>query len=250
MSVREVAYRCKRWSAAVAWRVTHERAFGRHLSARGLSAVRPFRWSSWAPGVRLYLARDRAGDQVMVKVLHHASMAELEARGLRRLHQRGCSPEVLDCAIAPRPYVVLQYRGPDDLTSYLERSTDAEMTGLAERLIGIVDALHDASLVHRDVRPANLLVEGAGDTLTMLLIDFANSIDPTSDDGIDMVRVENVKTLDVLGDAYRAAGRSWDDAASALMILERDLGPRMERAQLERCADALRARVGRFAWAP
>lgn len=250
MSPRQVARKLKWLLAAAAWRVRWERRFVCHLERRGIREVRPHSWCSWALGVRLYLAQTPAGERVMVKVFDQAAPAELEARGLSRMQGRGLAPAVVAHEIAPLPYVVLTYVGQDDLSSYLVHADQVEVTRMAYRLVEIVDGLHAARLVHRDLRPPNLLVRREEGGSSMVLIDFATSIDPTRCDEIDRVRTEGAKALRVLGDAYRASADLWDDAASALLVLERDLGPHMERRHRETCTASLKKRVGRLTWPP
>jgi serine/threonine protein kinase len=62
-------------------------------------------------------------------------------------------------------YILYQYVGGEDLKSRIEASSrpdPEEAMGWAEQLAGALGALHDAKLVHRDVKPANVLLDDQG----------------------------------------------------------------------------------------
>jgi serine/threonine protein kinase len=74
-----------------------------------------------------------------------------------------------------RLYVAMQYIDGEDLATVLRRRKRLE-PALAARVIAQVadalDAAHARGIVHRDVKPANVLIEGEGDALHCVLTDF------------------------------------------------------------------------------
>jgi serine/threonine protein kinase len=73
-----------------------------------------------------------------------------------------------------RLYVTMQYVDGSDLATLLARGRLPPV--LAARLIAQVadalDAAHARGIVHRDVKPANVLIEGSGDAARCILTDF------------------------------------------------------------------------------
>src|SRR4051812_25871379 len=73
------------------------------------------------------------------------------------------------------PFIAMRYVSGSDLGRRLARESRLE-PGVAVALIGQVgnglDAIHAAGLVHRDVKPANVLLSGAADEDHAYITDF------------------------------------------------------------------------------
>ncbi len=74
---------------------------------------------------------------------------------------------------ATPPWFTMQYAGGDDLDRTPTRS-DREALGVVERLAGALDYAHRRGVVHRDVKPANVIVtrDEAGAIESCCLLDF------------------------------------------------------------------------------
>jgi eukaryotic-like serine/threonine-protein kinase len=68
-----------------------------------------------------------------------------------------------------RPYLVMQFVPGENLASRLERGEGVDCEKLARELLAALAHIHQAGILHRDVKPANLIVEPDG---TAKLIDF------------------------------------------------------------------------------
>ncbi len=68
-----------------------------------------------------------------------------------------------------RPYLVMQLVPGEDLATRLQRGEGVDCDKLARELLGALDHIHSAGVLHRDVKPANIVIEPDG---TAKLIDF------------------------------------------------------------------------------
>jgi serine/threonine protein kinase len=68
-----------------------------------------------------------------------------------------------------RPYLVMQFVPGENLAVRLERGRRVDCEQLARELLEALAHIHEAGILHRDVKPANVIVEPGG---TTKLIDF------------------------------------------------------------------------------
>jgi len=68
-----------------------------------------------------------------------------------------------------RPYLVMQFVPGESLAARLERGAEVDRERLARELLEAVAHIHAAGILHRDIKPGNIVVEPDG---TAKLIDF------------------------------------------------------------------------------
>jgi hypothetical protein len=68
-----------------------------------------------------------------------------------------------------RPYLVMQFVPGENLAQRLERGEGVDCDKLARELLAALAHIHDVGILHRDVKPANIIIEPEG---TAKLIDF------------------------------------------------------------------------------
>jgi serine/threonine-protein kinase len=74
-----------------------------------------------------------------------------------------------------RPYLVMQFVPGENLAERLERGREVDCKQLARELLEALSHIHRAGILHRDVKPANVIVEPGG---TAKLIDFGIALPP------------------------------------------------------------------------
>ena len=138
----------------------------------------------------VYLARDSVLDRpVALKVLaeHLADDDEFRERFLReaRLAARFVHPNVVQVYDADEdergPFIVMEYVEGHTLADELKRRgrlPPAEVVGIGIQVCAALEAAHEAGLVHRDIKPQNILLRPDG---RVKIADFgiARSLDAT-----------------------------------------------------------------------
>lgn len=127
---------------------------------------------------RIYLATDQAGQRVALKVLHPELLVSVAAdRFLReiRLAGRLNHPHIARLLDSGERewlvYFVMTYVEGPTLREYLKnagRMPISETLRLADNLLGALDYAHGQGVVHRDVKPDNIVLAQEG----AVLLDF------------------------------------------------------------------------------
>ncbi|PRY02114.1 serine/threonine-protein kinase [Allonocardiopsis opalescens] len=137
---------------------------------------------------KVHLATDASGREVAIKVLkaHVAGdkgarrRLEREVQSMRRVHSRHIA-EILDADVnGDLPYVVTQFiSGPtlEDAVQDTGPLKGDELVRVAAGLARALDAIHSADVVHRDIKPGNVILSDG----EAVLIDFgiAHIVDAT-----------------------------------------------------------------------
>ncbi|HET7121289.1 MAG TPA: serine/threonine-protein kinase [Solirubrobacterales bacterium] len=86
---------------------------------------------------------------------------------------------VYDYSDEERPYLVMQFVAGEDLGTVLARDGRVDCQRLAHELLDALDHIHSLGILHRDVKPGNVLIDREGNAK---LIDFgiAQTADATS----------------------------------------------------------------------
>ncbi len=118
----------------------------------------------------VWLATDERLDrQVAVKVLSDTLTAEHDYRGRfrREAHvaaglQHPNLVSVYDYDAGDRPYLVMEYIEGGDLAAALEAGTAPPADQIGRELLTALHHIHGAGILHRDIKPHNVLIDGYG----------------------------------------------------------------------------------------
>jgi len=137
----------------------------------------------------VYMGRSTAGEPVAIKLLHPGLTedAEVKSRFVREAAAaqqvaRFCTAQILDVNVDDdQPYVVSEYVPGPSLRSLVAEQgpvTGADLERLAIGMATALTAIHRAGIVHRDFKPANVLIGPDGPRV----IDFgiARALDVTA----------------------------------------------------------------------
>lgn len=235
-SLRERLGRFKHLSFGLAdstrWYVFKSRRFYRDLERDyGITDARPLEFLSWRLGCNYFAGFSRAlNEKVFIKTGGWLRLAGREARALELVHKQNSPGDLhFPKLIAHRDYgycsfVATEYiegRRLDEALAHKEIVDLAAKRSLLIQMIEIVRTLHDAGIVHRDIRPENLIVQppaADGATPTLRLIDFAFAVSIVRDQISDVEATPRM--LRYLGGEFRRAPFAWNDAYSFLRIAQ------------------------------
>ncbi len=156
-------------------------------------------------GVDTWVAEDtQTGAEVVLKsidaqVVHAAARLrfEHETRVLRQLSGSGLA-ELYDSGEADNRLYLVQPRVQGQTLESLLRSGRLSVATVLRIGIDIATALsvaHDAGIVHRDVKPANVMIEGSDPVNTVTLIDFGFARSSLLDESVREDLVGTVRYL-------------------------------------------------------
>lgn len=141
---------------------------------------------------RVYLAHDRAlgGRRVAIKRLSAESLERPEVhRRFRReakILQGLGHPHLLEVydyeADGPEPFLTMEVLEGGDLAEHLQARGALpldEALRLGEQVASALDALHAAGVVHRDLKPQNIMLRGEGGDAVVMDLGLASARDTT-----------------------------------------------------------------------
>lgn len=141
---------------------------------------------------------------------------------LRQSGKAGFFPKIIACQTKePFPFIATEFIKGQTLENFLRKQPDPKiLSSLLEQMCSILEILHQAKVVHRDVRPPNLMVRTKKDPpyLKIVLIDFAYAVRLKPPLAELPFIAANIAILRKLGTGYKPQEFQWDDAYSFAKI--------------------------------
>lgn len=216
----------------------------------------------------VYLGQGVEGRRVAVKLLHaqFAGNAAMRKRFLREAVAaqkvaRFCIAQVVDVGVeSDRPYIVSEYVEGRSLQKEVTQNgsrTGADLDRLAISTITALAAIHSAGIVHRDFKPANVILSGDGPRV----IDFgiARAMDGTASITSHLIGTPAYMAPELMSDGpitpavdifawavtivYAATGRTAFGGISVPAVMNRILTSEPDLGTQEQLADPLRSLV-------
>ena len=208
-------------------------------------------------GADVFHAEDlTTGRPVAVKVLRGATSTDLrrfecEAETLRRLDHPAIVRMCDDGEHDGVPYLVLDLVDGESLATRLQRGplSENEVRAMGVRLASALASAHSLGVVHRDVKPGNVLFDRAGDAhLTDFGIARLTDMTAITSTGFVIGTAAYLAPEQVTGEGLTPA--SDDLALGSLILLEALTGERGPRLAVGVCAGSASARAGDPATSP
>lgn len=122
-----------------------------------------------------------------------------EVHALRKAGRHENLAQLLDAfETSSKFYLVLSYSSGGDLLKRIERGGPFTERSAATVILTILNALHYLhahGIVHRDVKPANLLMRDSSENAALVLVDFGSSFSGSSKNHADVDGKDAMKTI-------------------------------------------------------
>ncbi|RUS46471.1 protein kinase [Cohnella sp. AR92] len=146
-----------------------------------------------------------------------------EANALRLLDIPNVPRVIAYEAGGPLSFVALEWLDAVSLEALLKHRPllqPARKLLLLNQLCAVLQALHGAKIIHRDIRPANIMIEMKNENWKLVLIDFAFSLRLGGDRWPELSFFDlQPELLAVLGgERYKQDRYVWDDAYAACQV--------------------------------
>ena len=198
------------------------------LSDLSFKKILPFLVNEWKNGSQqiYFVAEDKNREFFFIKIGGIFDSVRREYRiikELKRINEK-YFPDVFLYRFTPNIKYIIMKKIDGDRLDYLFRSSliktknQEYLKNLFNGILTILKTLHKTKIVHRDIRPENLIIKKDG---TPILIDFQFAVDVNRKLYKEYkIVVKNPKYIATLGREYKKNRYHWDDAYSFKKILD------------------------------
>jgi serine/threonine protein kinase len=183
-------------------------------------------------GFTYFTGEDLDGKKIFVKMAN-GETTEREAQILQWIHAKTNSNHfpalIAHESQGPHSFVALEFIEGKSLKQCMlngEINDFSKKEQVLKQMADILMILHKVKIIHRDVRPDNLMVCRNGSSLRLVLIDFAFSIGFMPNDHPELFILK--RGLRELGGRYKYDSLKWDDAYS-FSLIAKEIDPGCEK---------------------
>lgn len=213
----------------------------RQMERYGITSLQPLNTHAWHRGSRYFRGVHEGTNPVFIKIDGHYRLLENEILATHAYHTAGNNaPEVLRHSFNEEfPFAAFTWIDGHPLNHSQNRRRISTAI-LVPLLVELLDNLHLANIVHRDISPANLLISWHSDNSppTIHPIDFAFAV--VHGRSISDERVP-LHELISLGTGYKPSPQKWDDAFACQQVVCEITGNNTK-------FDDIVTRIGRMSW--
>ncbi|MCM3378792.1 MULTISPECIES: protein kinase domain-containing protein [Shouchella] len=195
--------------------------------------LRPFRFFTWHHGCNYYLGNlgehtkfiKLSNDKFIIRNEYEALIELQKSISINNMYHFPRNVEFRE--MNRFDYLIQDFIEGYSLTEFkkdlVQSYSVQEQIKLIKSFEIILEELHKSKLVHRDVRPANIIIEKSSENGigNVVLIDFAFALKNTEGNlKLFLTKQNEINVLKELGEGYSPRSLYWDDAYSFLLIIQ------------------------------
>ena len=210
------------------WVVLNYSSFKKHLKQEyDIVSIKPLFFRNWHNGSSYFIAQN-SNEEVFIKIDRYGrNMIYNENAAFNKFKSNKLN-FVVDTyengTVDGFDYIIQKYQSSyyslDSIMSKEEIDNDRYCL-IINRLSNIINEFHIEEVVHRDIRPENILIRYRDDKLELKIIDFSFMIDSNLSNRKLFKEIEGknkTETIIWLGDIYKPDLYVWDDGFSLDLI--------------------------------
>lgn len=238
---------------ALVWYLIMYFKFKKILKHYGIYKIKPIQFFKWHHGSHYFIGSTIKDNRlVFIKTGGNKNLITREVKVIKYIKDNRCGkcdwsiPNVVAFLDEGRfAFIATEYIGGETLTSVIsqDRLTNQNKDELVKQFNQICDFLYSHDLIHRDVRPDNILIHSDKDSMKVTLIDFAYTVSSNKLEFGEIDPTKLRKQLYGLGAGLNPEPLVWDDAYSFYKIIEQ-LGDSNDNGLNE----LMKAKIGRLVY--
>lgn len=207
------------------WYFSHKELIKSAFRNESLDKIRPFKILTWRNGAFYFLA-SKCNEEVFIKLNSNHNLIEREARILKILNKNSLNeffPTLISYSKESDDFSFLAINFIAGLGfGNFEITKKNQAISVSEQFVSISNILRQESIVHRDVKPDNILVTyPESNTMKITLIDFGQAVfTGNKNKEIPPIQFGEKNSNQNLGEEYRYRTNIWDDVYSMYKILK------------------------------